>query len=71
MINSVCLLYFHHKAFINNYFIILYLIWVNILVKRTAQLNKNGKFFYSQLMKWNPSIKATQDDGLSKEVACH
>ena len=22
-------------------------------------------------IQWNPSIKATQDDGLSKEVACH
>ena len=22
-------------------------------------------------LQWNPSVKATQDDGLSKEVACH
>ena len=22
-------------------------------------------------IQWNPSIKATQDGGLSKEVACH
>ena len=30
-------------------------------------------FFHTEIMElqWNPSIKATQDGGLSKEVACH
>ena len=27
--------------------------------------------FAEKLIQWNLSIKATQDSGLSKEVACH
>ena len=30
-----------------------------------------GGLYRGVPLQWNPSIKATQDDGLSKEVACY
>ena len=36
-----------------------------------VQWNLKMHFAAQLVIQWNPSIKATQDGGLSKEVACH